>query len=230
MAGRACMWAHARLGAGACARVCGRVCVHACTGAACAETSCLPPGVGQLGSWQARFPQKLADLLTHALACQPALTARTIGCFWHGWDLGLCGLWPRVAPLARVHTHARTHARTIALTRTHNCAHTIAHTIARAQYDEWDNAANTMMAHSPSAWEHVLFKDVSIKVSNVEVRFHIIHMYVWLSLIGYTHAFVNASVGARAVQGRVHQSVQRGGACHFHMSHMLCVVCVCVCV
>eukprot|EP00983_Pelagomonas_calceolata_P104268 1159005-Pelagomonas_calceolata.AAC.9 len=37
------------------------------------------------------------------------------------------------------------------------------------QYDEWDNAANTMMAHSPAAWEHVLFKDVSIKVSNVEV-------------------------------------------------------------
>ena len=37
------------------------------------------------------------------------------------------------------------------------------------QYDEWDNAANTMMAHSPDAWEHVLFKDVSIKVSNVEV-------------------------------------------------------------
>ncbi|KAF5839265.1 clathrin heavy chain 2 [Dunaliella salina] len=46
------------------------------------------------------------------------------------------------------------------------------------QYDEWDNAANTMMAHSPVAWEHVLFKDVSIKVSNVEVHYRSLGFYL----------------------------------------------------
>ena len=31
-------------------------------------------------------------------------------------------------------------------------------------YDEYDNAALVMMAHSPVAWEHVQFKDVAVKV------------------------------------------------------------------
>ena len=31
------------------------------------------------------------------------------------------------------------------------------------QYDEYDNAALVMIAHSPIAWEHVLFKDVAVK-------------------------------------------------------------------
>lgn len=31
-------------------------------------------------------------------------------------------------------------------------------------YDEYDNAALVMMAHSPAAWEHVQFKDVAVKV------------------------------------------------------------------
>jgi clathrin heavy chain len=39
-------------------------------------------------------------------------------------------------------------------------------------YDEYDNAASTMIAHSPIAWEHVQFKDVCVKVSNSEVRGH----------------------------------------------------------
>ena len=34
-------------------------------------------------------------------------------------------------------------------------------------YDEYDNAALVMMAHSPVAWEHVQFKDVAVKVSSV---------------------------------------------------------------
>lgn len=38
-------------------------------------------------------------------------------------------------------------------------------------YDEYDNAATAMMAHSPVAWEHVLFKDVAVKVSSVEVAY-----------------------------------------------------------
>lgn len=39
-------------------------------------------------------------------------------------------------------------------------------------YDEYDNAATTMMAHSPIAWEHVQFKDVCVKVSSSEVSQH----------------------------------------------------------
>ncbi len=36
-------------------------------------------------------------------------------------------------------------------------------------YDEYDNALATMIAHSPTAWEHVQFKDVAVKVSASEV-------------------------------------------------------------
>lgn len=32
------------------------------------------------------------------------------------------------------------------------------------QYDEYDNAALIMIAHSPTAWEHTHFKDVLVKV------------------------------------------------------------------
>ena len=46
------------------------------------------------------------------------------------------------------------------------------------QYDEYDNAATVMMAHSPTAWEHVHFKDVAVKVSNVEVYYRAISFYL----------------------------------------------------
>jgi clathrin heavy chain len=35
-----------------------------------------------------------------------------------------------------------------------------------------------MMAHSPVAWEHVTFKDVAIKVSNVDVYYKAIRFYL----------------------------------------------------
>ena len=46
------------------------------------------------------------------------------------------------------------------------------------QYDEFDNAALTMIAHSPMAWDHVHFKDVLVKVSNVEVYYKAIGFYL----------------------------------------------------
>ena len=46
------------------------------------------------------------------------------------------------------------------------------------QYDEYDNAALVMMSHSPIAWEHVQFKDVAVKVSNVEVYYRAISFYL----------------------------------------------------
>ena len=43
---------------------------------------------------------------------------------------------------------------------------------------EYDNAALVMMAHSPVAWEHVQFKDVAVKVSNVEVYYRAVSFYL----------------------------------------------------
>jgi len=45
-------------------------------------------------------------------------------------------------------------------------------------YDEYDNAAMVMINHSPDAWEHVQFKDVAVKVSNVEVFYKSISFYL----------------------------------------------------
>ena len=45
-------------------------------------------------------------------------------------------------------------------------------------YDEYDNAAAVMMAHSPAAWEHVQFKDVAVKVSNAEVYYRAVSFYL----------------------------------------------------
>lgn len=46
------------------------------------------------------------------------------------------------------------------------------------QYDEYDNAASCMMNHSPSAWEHVQFKDVIVKVTSVDVYYRAISFYL----------------------------------------------------
>eukprot|EP00798_Chlamydomonas_sp_ICE-L_P023296 gene23296-30532_t len=46
------------------------------------------------------------------------------------------------------------------------------------QYDEYDNAAACMMAHSPVAWEHVQFKDVSVRVSNNDVHYRSLQFYL----------------------------------------------------
>eukprot|EP01026_Neomeris_dumetosa_P044690 TRINITY_DN3783_c0_g1_i2.p1 TRINITY_DN3783_c0_g1~~TRINITY_DN3783_c0_g1_i2.p1 ORF type:complete len:366 (+),score=70.40 TRINITY_DN3783_c0_g1_i2:3-1100(+) len=46
------------------------------------------------------------------------------------------------------------------------------------QYDEYDNALNVMMQHSPIAWEHILFKDVAVKVTNNEVLYKAITFYL----------------------------------------------------
>eukprot|EP00271_Cylindrocystis_brebissonii_P014176 TRINITY_DN35436_c0_g1_i1.p1 TRINITY_DN35436_c0_g1~~TRINITY_DN35436_c0_g1_i1.p1 ORF type:complete len:1694 (-),score=426.59 TRINITY_DN35436_c0_g1_i1:500-5581(-) len=45
-------------------------------------------------------------------------------------------------------------------------------------YDEYDNAATTIMAHSPEAWDHSQFKDVAVKVANLELYYRSIHFYL----------------------------------------------------
>ena len=44
-------------------------------------------------------------------------------------------------------------------------------------YDEYDNAAGVMMTH-PDAWEHISFKDVCVKVANVEVYYKALNFYL----------------------------------------------------
>jgi len=46
------------------------------------------------------------------------------------------------------------------------------------QYDEYDNAATVMMTHSPKAWEHMLFKDVAVKVANMEINYKALQFYL----------------------------------------------------
>ncbi|GBG80598.1 hypothetical protein CBR_g31057 [Chara braunii] len=45
------------------------------------------------------------------------------------------------------------------------------------QYDEYDNAATVIINHSPEAWEHMQFKDVAVKVANVELYYRSIQFY-----------------------------------------------------
>ena len=45
-------------------------------------------------------------------------------------------------------------------------------------YDEYDNAAASMMAHSAAAWEHVQFKDVAVKVTSVDVYYRATAFYL----------------------------------------------------
>ena len=46
------------------------------------------------------------------------------------------------------------------------------------QYDEFDNAANCMMAHSSAAWEHVQFKDVAVKLTSTDVHYRGLGFYL----------------------------------------------------
>jgi clathrin heavy chain len=45
-------------------------------------------------------------------------------------------------------------------------------------YDEFDNASQAMMEHSPDAWEHSAFKDVVVKVSNHEIYYRALRFYL----------------------------------------------------
>lgn len=46
------------------------------------------------------------------------------------------------------------------------------------QYDEYDNAATTVMNHSPEAWDHMQFKDIIVKVASVELYYKAVHFYL----------------------------------------------------
>merc|ERR1712226_967249 len=45
-------------------------------------------------------------------------------------------------------------------------------------YDEFDSAANTMMAHSPTAFSHDQFQMIMTKISNMELYYRAIQFYL----------------------------------------------------
>ncbi|CZR50635.1 probable clathrin heavy chain [Phialocephala subalpina] len=45
-------------------------------------------------------------------------------------------------------------------------------------YDEWDNAALAMMERAADAWEHHSFKDIVIKVANLEIYYRALNFYL----------------------------------------------------
>ncbi|PCH02497.1 Clathrin, heavy chain [Penicillium occitanis (nom. inval.)] len=45
-------------------------------------------------------------------------------------------------------------------------------------YDEWDNAALAMMERAAEAWEHHSFKDIIVKVANLEIYYRSLNFYL----------------------------------------------------
>ncbi|KAJ9300960.1 hypothetical protein DTO271G3_2124 [Paecilomyces variotii] len=45
-------------------------------------------------------------------------------------------------------------------------------------YDEWDNAALAMMERAVDAWEHHSFKDIIVKVANLEIYYRALNFYL----------------------------------------------------
>ena len=45
-------------------------------------------------------------------------------------------------------------------------------------YDEWDNAALSMMERAADAWEHHSFKDIIVKVANLEIYYRALNFYL----------------------------------------------------
>jgi len=46
------------------------------------------------------------------------------------------------------------------------------------KYEEFDNAAMTMIQHAPEAWEHPVFKEVIVRVANTEIFYKAILFYI----------------------------------------------------
>lgn len=46
------------------------------------------------------------------------------------------------------------------------------------RYDEFDNAALAMMERSPDAWEHNQFKEIVVKVANIEIYYKALSFYL----------------------------------------------------
>ena len=45
-------------------------------------------------------------------------------------------------------------------------------------YDEWDNAALAMMERAANSWEHQSFKDIIVKIANLEIYYRALNFYL----------------------------------------------------
>jgi len=77
------------------------------------------------------------------------------------------------------------------------------------QYDEFDTAANTMIAHSPTAWTHEQFLSVMQKVSNMELYYRAVAFYLEEQPM-QINSLLNAIV-AKVDHARVVQQMQKTG-------------------
>lgn len=88
-------------------------------------------------------------------------------------------------------------------------------------YDEYDNALGVMIAHAPSAWEHVQFKDVAVKVKAADV------LYRGLSFYLEQHPDLLTDllkvVEARVDHGRVVEIMRRAGQLPLVKDYLLSV-------
>ncbi|KAI9012382.1 hypothetical protein DFJ74DRAFT_710372 [Hyaloraphidium curvatum] len=76
-------------------------------------------------------------------------------------------------------------------------------------YDEYDNAALTMMTHSADAWEHNPFKDVVVKVANQEIFYKALQFYVNEQPLLLTDLL--SALSSRIDHTRVVQMFQKNG-------------------
>merc|ERR1712113_1057135 len=76
-------------------------------------------------------------------------------------------------------------------------------------YDEFDSAANTMMAHSPQAFAHDQFQMIMQKVSNMEIYYRAITFYLEEQPL-QVNSLLN-TIAAKVDHARVVQQVRKAG-------------------
>merc|ERR1719201_2257071 len=77
------------------------------------------------------------------------------------------------------------------------------------QYDEFDSAANTMMAHSPTAFSHDQFQMIMQKISNMEIYYRAIQFYMD-EVPMQVNSLLN-TIAAKVDHARVVQQVRKMG-------------------
>ncbi|GJW35305.1 ubiquitin carboxyl-terminal hydrolase 9 [Tanacetum coccineum] len=51
-------------------------------------------------------------------------------------------------------------------------------TCSHGHLHRFDDATSTVMNHSPEAWDHMQFRDIVVKVANVELYYKVVHFYL----------------------------------------------------
>merc|ERR1719446_957514 len=81
--------------------------------------------------------------------------------------------------------------------------------VSNMDYDEFDSAANTMMAHSPTAYAHDQFQMVMQKVSNMELYYRAVNFYFEENPL-QVNALLN-TIASKVDHARVVQQTRKAG-------------------